>query len=187
MHLLAKKCALYLTAYSFIPKDHNAQIFHNLMLGNGTYSVSVEEITGGGFNANYGVNMKVTFVVNKPSENDPSSLINAPVRNYDNGRESVVEEIRDDYVFVKDDHGESIYKFLGYYKFLNHADRTLFLSLYGSKIDIYKSQLEKKSTVIHYNAFDENDDELEQYYDLEEDSSMDDNFYTGDFNFDNFE
>ena len=45
----------------YIPREHNYQIFMNLMNGNGTYEVSVSSITGGGFNQNYGCNILVRY------------------------------------------------------------------------------------------------------------------------------
>lgn len=47
----------------FIPKAYNQQIFQNLMDHRGTYSVTVSNVTGGGFDTNYGVNMRVVYNV----------------------------------------------------------------------------------------------------------------------------
>ena len=48
----------------FISKDHNYEFFRNITQGLGEYTVTVSSITGGGFNANYGLNMHVVFTPN---------------------------------------------------------------------------------------------------------------------------
>lgn len=48
------------TVIGFVGRDYNAQIFKNLMTHSVEYQVSVSSITGG-FGANYGCNIKVTY------------------------------------------------------------------------------------------------------------------------------
>ena len=45
----------------FISRANNQRIFQNLMDRKGTYSVTVSSVTGGGFDTNYGVNMRVVY------------------------------------------------------------------------------------------------------------------------------
>jgi hypothetical protein len=50
----------------FVARDHNSRIFDNLMNNRGTYQVSVSSITGGGFDCNYGCNIKVVYTEPSP-------------------------------------------------------------------------------------------------------------------------
>ena len=45
----------------FVSRDHNPQIFYNLVNGEGSYTVHVENVTGGAIGRNYGCNIKVVY------------------------------------------------------------------------------------------------------------------------------
>lgn len=45
----------------YVAKEHNYQIFCNLMNKTGSYKVYVSNVTGGGMGSNYGCNIRVVY------------------------------------------------------------------------------------------------------------------------------
>ena len=64
------------TQVGFVARDRNSQIFDNLMNHRGEYQVSVSSITGGGFGANYGCNIKVVYTEksNRPTDENSERI-----------------------------------------------------------------------------------------------------------------
>ena len=66
----------------FIPREHNYQIFENLIHNKGQYSVHVSAITGGGFGSHYGCNIVVDYQPNRmPFQSNSSFRGNTVNRN----------------------------------------------------------------------------------------------------------
>ena len=56
-----KICTLSGEQIGYIAKEHNYQIFYNLINRIGSYTVYVSSITGGGIGSNYGCNIRVVY------------------------------------------------------------------------------------------------------------------------------
>lgn len=105
-----------------------------------------------------------------------NSLLGARVRNFDDGHEGVIESIGDNsWVHVRGEKyfkGESIYKFLGHFKFLNPQDKVIFKSIFGQEIENYKAREAKayEETAKLRESKNKNLDYNEPYYYDEEES-----------------
>ena len=84
------------TEVGFVSRDRNSQIFDNLMNNRGEYQVSVSSITGGGFDSNYGCNIKVIYTegsLRKPSGNTEPLRTAVSAKEIGNKRPNLIEEL----------------------------------------------------------------------------------------------